>query len=68
MKEIPWFPDYAIEMCNNDHDSWMTDSAIVRLTFRVPRDQLEEVLSILRRTEDVSADCRGFPQLKVVDQ
>ncbi|DAZ90132.1 Uncharacterised protein [Mycobacteroides abscessus subsp. bolletii] len=69
MSDVPLFPDYRVQVCNNDTESWMTGTTMVRLVFRVPNDELQETLRILRRgTDDAPGHHQVSPPLRVVDQ
>lgn len=47
MSEIPWFPAYDVQVCNNDFTSAVTESHMVRITFRVRDEDLEQVIKKL---------------------
>ncbi|WP_078344672.1 hypothetical protein [Mycobacteroides chelonae] len=47
MASAPWFPAYNVETCNTDSQAFMTNSHLVRLTFRVKDEELEGVINTL---------------------
>ncbi|QJD52094.1 hypothetical protein PBI_MA5_42 [Mycobacterium phage MA5] len=47
MAETPWFPDYYVEVSDSDSKSFITNSVQLRITTRVPREQLEDVINTL---------------------
>ncbi|BBC53760.1 hypothetical protein PBI_MK4_42 [Mycobacterium phage MK4] len=47
MADIPWFPDYYVEVSDSDSKSFITNSVQLRITTRVPHEQLEDVIKTL---------------------
>ncbi|AIS73714.1 hypothetical protein SEA_PANAMAXUS_39 [Mycobacterium phage Panamaxus] len=47
MADIPWFPEYYVEVSDSDSRSFITNSVLLRITTRVPQEQLEDVIKTL---------------------
>lgn len=43
----PWFPEYEVEASDTGPGAFIQNATDVRLTFRVPNEQLEDVLKAL---------------------
>lgn len=53
MDSPPWFPAYDVQVCTSDSLAFRTNSALVRLTFRVKDEELEDVLKTLLPNESI---------------
>ncbi|AKQ07607.1 hypothetical protein SEA_SMEADLEY_39 [Mycobacterium phage Smeadley] len=51
MTQPPWFPDYYVEISDTGPGAFQQNATDVRLTFRVPNEQLDEVLKTLLPNE-----------------
>ncbi|USL89171.1 hypothetical protein SEA_POOMPHA_38 [Mycobacterium phage Poompha] len=47
VSKVPWFPEYEVEVSESDTKSFATNSVLLRVTTRVPKEQLEQVIRTL---------------------
>ncbi|ASZ75475.1 hypothetical protein KIW74_gp53 [Mycobacterium phage Kimona] len=49
---MPWFPKYYVEVCDSDSESFITNSVMLRISTRVKREELDDVLRRLLPEQD----------------
>ncbi|ASJ79556.1 hypothetical protein SEA_KALNOKY_46 [Mycobacterium phage Kalnoky] len=47
VSKVPWFPEYEVQVSDSDSKSFVTNSVLLRITTRVPHEQLEDVIRTL---------------------